>query len=92
MDRGTCCATVHGVTESDMTEATKQACFSPVDLSFQFHVQSARGLRKIVPPAPHTLHMKCDLLGPLNSQEGGCWTIQLFPPPVLLLIDTINIM
>ena len=59
---------------------------------FQFQVQSARGLERIIPPAPHTLHMKCDLLGPLTSQEGGGWTIQLFPPPVLLLIDTINIM
>ena len=80
-----------GHKESDTMEATKHACFPPVDLSFQFQAQSARGLERIVPLAPRTLHMKCDLLGPLTSQEGGGWTVQLLPPPVLLLIDTINI-
>ena len=92
-DRGAWWATVHRVTKNRTQR--KRPSMPAVLLwicHFQFQVQSARGLERIIPPAPHTLHMKCDLLGPLTSQEGGGWTIQLFPPPVPLLIDTINIM
>ena len=81
-----------GYRESDTTERLSAPAFLGWICPFQSQVQSARGLKSIVPPAPRSLHMKCDLLGPLTSQEGGGWTVQLLPPPVLLLTDAINVM
>ena len=91
-DRGVWWATVHRVTKNrTQWKRPSMPAFLLWICHFQFQAQSARGLERIIPPAPRTLHMKCDLLGPLTSQEGGGWTVQLLPPPVLLLIDTINI-